>query len=93
LDGTIASTEITAAFDGQQVSGSAGCNTYSGTYVTQGEAITISGLTSTNLVCEEDIVDQETRYLGALEAATRYTVQGGELTLYLPGGRLVYRGQ
>jgi heat shock protein HslJ len=93
LDGTIAGTEITAVFDGRQVSGSGGCNTYTGTYVTQGDAITISNLTSTNLTCDEDTTDQEARYLDSLEAATRYAIQDDELTIRYSGGRLVYYGQ
>lgn len=93
LDGTIVGTEITAVFDGRQVSGSAGCNTYSATYVTQDDAIAISNLTSTNLTCDEDTMDQEARYLNSLEAATRYAIQDDELTIRYSGGRLVYYGQ
>ena len=93
LDGTITGTEITALFDGSQVRGSAGCNSYSGIYVTDNGTIAISSLTATNLTCDEDVTDQETRYLDSLEAATSYTIQDNELTIRYPGGRLVYYGQ
>jgi heat shock protein HslJ len=93
LDGTITGTEITARFDGRGVSGSAGCNNYTGTYVADNGAIAISNLTATNLTCDEDVTDQEARYLNSLEAATSYTIQDNELTIRYAGGRLVYIGQ
>ncbi len=97
LDGTIRGTEITAVFNNGLISGSAGCNNYTGRYVTGSatdeNTIRISGVTATGALCDAEITDQETRYLNALTAVTRYTVQGDELTLYFPGGRLVYYSQ
>ncbi len=97
LDGTIPGTEITAEFANGQVTGSAGCNNYSGSYIStpaaSGGRITISDLTPTMMLCEEEIMDQETRYLGSLMAATRYSIEDNELTIHYPGGRLVYYGQ
>ncbi|MCK4432707.1 MAG: META domain-containing protein, partial [Methanomicrobia archaeon] len=37
----LSGTEITAQFQGGKVGGSAGCNTYSGSYTLSGNAITI----------------------------------------------------
>lgn len=97
LDGTEPGTEITAQFEDGQLSGSGGCNNYSATYVatptTSGGAISISDLSLTSKVCPEEISEQETRYLDVLTAASRYTIEGNELTIYYPGGRLVYTGE
>jgi heat shock protein HslJ len=97
LDGTIAGTQITAEFANGQVTGSAGCNNYSGSYIStpgaSGGQITISDLGPTMMLCEEEIMDQETRYLSSLMAATRYSIEDNELTIHYPGGRLVYYGQ
>jgi heat shock protein HslJ len=97
LDGTIPGTEITAKFDNGQVTGSAGCNGYNGPYFTtpaaSGGRLTISDLLPTMMVCEEAIMDQETRYLSVLMAASEYSIQDNELTIQYPGGRLVYYSQ
>ena len=97
LDGTIAGTQITAEFANGQVTGSSGCNNYSGAYIAtptaSGNAISISDLMPTMMTCQDEIMDQETRYLSSFMAATRYTIEDNELTLYYPGGRLVYLGE
>jgi heat shock protein HslJ len=97
LDGTTPGTQITAEFADGQVTGSAGCNNYSGSYITtpaaNGGRISISDLSPTMMLCEEEIMDQETRYLGSFMAATKYTIKDNELTIFYPGGRLVYYGQ
>jgi heat shock protein HslJ len=97
LDGTMPGTEITAQFENGQVSGFSGCNNYSGAYITtptaSGNTISISGLSPTMKTCQEEIMDQETLYLNSLIAATRYTIQDNELTIYYPGGSLIYYSQ
>lgn len=97
LDGTLLGSEITAYFEKGQVSGAGGCNTYSGAYAISSSSpdnvIRISNLTIGQMACDEDVMDQEARYLSALQAATRYLVEGTQLTIYYPGGRLVYSSQ
>ena len=79
----VAGTGISAEFtsDGK-VSGSAGCNQYSGTYTTSGNSITFSASMATTLMaCEQNIMDQEKAYLEALGNAKTYSVKGDQLTL------------
>ena len=38
-------------------------------------------------------MDQETRYLSALEAAETYTIEDTTLTIYFPGGALIYEAK
>jgi heat shock protein HslJ len=85
----IADTTVTAQFaDDGTVSGSSGCNTYSGPYKVQGETITIGPLATTKKLCEADVNEQETAYLAALEAATRFSTRQGALELRDGGGAL-----
>jgi hypothetical protein len=94
LDKTIPGSEITALFTNGQVSGSAGCNTYQGTYRSTRAAgrntIEIGPLATTRMMCDEPLMDQEGLYLAALEAATEYTIEGFALSIEYPGGTLVF---
>lgn len=79
MDGTGISAEFTA--DGK-VSGSAGCNRYSGTYTISGSNITFSSpMASTMMMCEQAVMDQESAYLKALGEAKTYAIKGDQLTL------------
>jgi len=79
MDGTGISAEFTA--DGK-VSGSAGCNRYSGTYTLSGSNITFSSpMASTMMMCEQAVMDQESAYMQALGEAKTFAIQGDQLTL------------
>ena len=94
LDRTIPGSEITALFVNGQVSGSAGCNNYSGTYRSTRAAgrntIDFGPLATTRMMCDETLMDQESLYLAALESATEYTIEGFALTITYPGGELLF---
>jgi len=61
---------LTAVFDGESVSGNAGCNSYTGSYELNGRTIRFDALASTMMMCEdEDLMTQETDYLQALQNA------------------------
>jgi len=94
LDKTIPGSEITALFADGQVSGSAGCNTYQGTYRSTRAAgrntIEIGPLATTRMMCDEPLMEQEELYLTALEAATEYSVEGFALSIEFPGGTLLF---
>lgn len=78
----IAGTELTAVFTADTVSGSSGCNTFTGGYTLNGEQITVGPLAGTMKACEQPIMDQETQFLAALQAPG-LTVEpsGGTVTL------------
>lgn len=79
LDGTT----ITLAFgqDGT-VSGSGGCNDFSGSYEAGDGDLTIGALAVTGRACLEDgVMEQESQFLAALEASESWTVFGATLTL------------
>ena len=90
LDGSppIAGTEITATFgNDRRVSGSAGCNRYTGAYDASGPSIEVGPLASTRMYCPTPgVMEQEQRYLVTLEASTLAAVEGDQLLLADAGG-------
>lgn len=59
--------DVTMAVDGDRVSGSSGCNTYSGSIDTDDGDLVISGVAVTERFCEDtDVMALEARYLDAL---------------------------
>ena len=72
-----------------RVGGATGCNSMGGRYEADAERIRFSGLFSTKMACvEEERMRQETRFVGALERADRYSITGDTLTLS-QGGTVV----
>jgi heat shock protein HslJ len=75
--------KVTAMFgDDGTVSGSGGCNTYSGTYTTSGaDQITIGTLAATEMACPEPAMEIEQMYFAALGTVATYQIEGTTLTL------------
>jgi heat shock protein HslJ len=78
----IAGTTLTATFtpDGQ-VAGDAGCNAYNGPYKLDGTSLTVGPLATTMKACEQDVMDQETAFLTALQTPTTVETSGSTVTL------------
>jgi heat shock protein HslJ len=80
----IIGTELTAEFaeDGS-LAGSAGCNTYTTSYTANTGDIEIEPAAATKKFCPEPegIMEQESAYLAALVAATRYGFNGAMMEL------------
>jgi heat shock protein HslJ len=94
LEGTppLEGTTIDLTIDGEQVSGSSGCNTYSGPVTFDPAAGTMTlgpNLASTMMACEEPIMDQERRYLDSLVRVRSYEIVDGDLTLIDDTGTVV----
>jgi heat shock protein HslJ len=84
LQALLPNTEISATFksDESEVTGSAGCNTYFGSYKLQGNNLSIPGsIAVTEMYCGEEIDQQEREYLTTLQSAESYKVEDGELTI------------
>jgi polar amino acid transport system substrate-binding protein len=93
--GLVSGTSITVNFSNGQVSGNGGCNSYNGTYSTTSDGgLSIGGITTTNMMCPEEVMRQEQTYLGLLSGAARYQMSGPNLTIFDGGGAatLVYSG-
>jgi heat shock protein HslJ len=94
----IQDSQVTATFDTVgKLYGSAGCNSYTTTYLTGGETISIKLPAVTMMFCAEPegVMDQEQLFLKALEAANTYEIVGNRLTLMDEAGEgiLVFRAQ
>lgn len=75
--------KVTAEFgtDGT-LSGSGGCNTYSGTFTTSGsDQISIGALAATEMACPEPAMEIEQMYFAALATVATYQIDGTTLTL------------
>ena len=93
-DPPLAGSAITLRFEdqGDRLSGSAGCNLYSGAYTERGNDLTVaSPLATTMRYCAdpEGLMDQEGRYLMLIEAAQRYAIQQDRLTITSAIGSIV----
>ena len=76
------------AFDGGNLTGNAGCNTFSSTYTVTGDAIEIGPITSTKMACEEPMSTVENAYLAALESVDKVAIlDDGKLQLWDDGGK------
>lgn len=89
----IESTQITATFADQTVSGNAGCNDYSGQVTPVNDYFTIGPIAVTAKACAEPagVMEQEQAYLAALQGTAGYEWQQGvaEGSL-ITGARLFY---
>jgi heat shock protein HslJ len=83
----------TFADDGT-VSGTSGCNTFSGSYTVDGDSMSFGQLAATQMACAEDVMAQEAGVLGALDRVTSFAIRGNELTLLGADGsvQLSYEG-
>lgn len=83
LVSVLPNTKITVHFQDGRVSGSAGCNSYLGTYHISGSTITIGPLSSTRMFCgePEGLMEQEGNYLAALKSAAHYEITGSTLEM------------
>ena len=76
------STEITADFSGDRVTGSGGCNRFNGGFKTKGNQLSIDPLATTRKACEEGVMTQESRFLKGLQTAQRYEVNDQGLQIF-----------
>jgi len=95
LKDVLTDTEITAEFSSSDgtVEGSAGCNSYSGSYAVEDSQLSVPGpIAATEMYCEEPegVMDQEQEYLEILQAAESYSVEDGELQINCSDQVLIY---
>ncbi len=79
---------VLLSFSPEGIGGNAGCNSYSGAFQYSVGSLTISGVRSTLMACEQPVQDQENAYFTALLTATGYQVNGSQLQISYDGGVL-----
>ena len=82
-------TQLDVTFGIASVGGFAGCNSFSGTYGTNGDVVRISQLATTRLACDQPIMDQETAVLAALQGVARIDSRGTQLNLESRDGQIL----
>ena len=84
--GVIDGAEATLEFpEAGRVAGQATCNRYFGYFETAGPSLTIARLGATKKLCPPALMDQETRFLRALEGAERFAIEGRTLLVNAKG--------
>lgn len=80
----IEGTSITAHFENGEITGTAGCNSYFGSFEADGENLSINSLGNTEMFCmePEGVMEQEIFYLESLRDAQRYDISDGRLTVF-----------
>lgn len=80
----IADSTVTIEFKANgEVGGSGGCNSYGGTYTVEEGRLVLSEIVSTLMACaDQTVTEQEVAYLAALQAAGRFAIADGMLTIW-----------
>lgn len=82
-------SSVTLKFEDGTVSGSAGCNRFTGDYEASGESLSIKPLATTRMACDAELMEQEQRFLAALQSATTWSVFRGMLDVHRTDGERV----
>ncbi|MFC1903026.1 META domain-containing protein [Chloroflexota bacterium] len=96
LKAVIVDIQITAEFVSAEetVKGSAGCNSYFGSYELKGSQLSIPGfIAATEMYCmePEGVMDQEQEYLAVLQLAESYEIDGDELHIDCGSQVLIFK--
>ena len=90
--GVVDEVQATLIFDaGQKVAGLAACNRYFGTFRQTDDALVINPGGITRMACPPIVMDQETKFLTALEAVRKARRERDTLTLLDGDGRVRMR--
>lgn len=98
LKALIADTKITVEFISAEetVKGSAGCNSYFGSYELKGSQLSIPGpVAVTEMYCmePEGAMDQEQEYLIILQSAENYEINDNELQIDCDSQVLIFKSE
>jgi heat shock protein HslJ len=84
--GVVSGVRATLSFpEAGKVAGDGSCNRFFGMSEIAGTEIKLTGLGSTRMACPEPIMNQETKYLNALQAAERYEWKDPNLLIFSNG--------
>jgi heat shock protein HslJ len=82
-------TQVTLNFgDDGRVSGTDGCNRFTGAFTESGESLTFGPLASTMMACEENVGVQASLFNTALQNTQTFTASESELTLLRGAGAI-----
>lgn len=86
-------TQLTARFEANgDLSGSAGCNNYSGGFTAYDQVLRVGGPLASGLAfCEtpEGIMEQEQAFLSLMQSAATFQISAGQLSIFDSGGNRI----
>lgn len=82
-------SEVTAQFQDGKISGTDGCNQYTGAYKTAEKVLTIKLGASTLMACDAKIMAQAKDYAAALTSSATYQITGKQLQVTGGAGKVV----
>lgn len=82
--------DLLLEFEEEKVTGNSGCNNFFGSYSTNQEILTITGLGATKMYCPDAMRLEET-FLNALESAETYSVRREELIVQAVARTLIFQ--
>ena len=83
-----AESSLTFESDGT-LSGSVGCNSFSGDYKVEGNTITFRAIAATEMACAEPLMQQESAVFSIFSGSTTFKVEGNTLTITSADGKSV----
>jgi len=89
--GVLERPESTLAFDARRITGHTACNRYFGELELGEGTLRLKPAGTTRMACAPVVMDQESRFLAALSAATAFRIDGGKLLLLDEAGRVRVR--
>lgn len=81
---------VTLTFSATGVSGSAGCNTFGGSFQYNANVLTFSEIVTTLIACDQPIMDQESTFLNALQTAGAFQIADDQLQISYDEGVLTF---
>ena len=75
----------------KRAAASAGCNSMGGSYELAGSSLRFSSMVSTKMMCQEELMQQETAFAKALEATASWKIAGNGLVLINAEGAVLAR--
>ena len=72
------------------LNGSAGCNTYFGSYTHEGQNLSIGPLGATQMMCDEKVMEVESAFLDGFESAQSYHTTLNRLTITTASGEMIF---
>jgi heat shock protein HslJ/uncharacterized membrane protein len=86
----VTGTSLTLTFENGVVRGSSGCNTFRAPYTSEGNRLSIGAAATTRKACSaEGVMEQERKFLAALQTAQVWTVESGALDVHRADGERV----
>lgn len=83
-------TQLTLSFRDANLSASAGCNSFGGTYELRGNALVVTNMWSTGIGCLGALSDQEDWYEALLTGGPTLAIEEPRLTLMAPGAKVTF---